>query len=93
MNGKFETVSDLSVVDKSSRILEDKNIYIIEESQGPCSHLVHLISRSIGNSVDEPVIPDLTLAAVRVIRLKIISSMKSLSKKQVDIGVVMKIVT
>ena len=55
-NGNLETVSDFSVVDKSSGNLKDKNIDIIEESQSPCSFSLR---RSIDNSVDDVPIPDL----------------------------------
>ena len=55
-NGKFEIVSDFSVVDKSSSILKERNIDIIEESQSPCSLS---LTRGIGNSVDDIAVPDL----------------------------------
>ena len=55
-NGKFEIVSDFSVVDQSSSILKERNIYIKEESQSLCSLS---LTRSIGNPVDDIAVPDL----------------------------------
>ena len=54
-NDNFETVSDFSVVNKNSRILKDKNIDIVEESQSSCSFSI----TSVGNSVDDTPILDL----------------------------------
>ena len=54
--GNLETRSDFSVRDKNSRILKDKNIDIIKESQSPCSFSLRT---SIDNSVDDVSIPNL----------------------------------